>query len=364
MPSFDGATPLVAAAAAGHAATVETLLRHGASPDAQHRGASSALVVAADAGHAATVDVLARHGADVERGFPLLDAVKRNSVEVVSVLLRHGASVNRAHARSGATPACVAARAGHVELLQRLHRTGADVDASCVGLVPRTLLPKGNRWPPRLAVLGAVAAAFITFVVARRATATSPRANKRRRRKVRGPPGPSFPEPLDAGDGSAVRGSGRGVDADRAPLRTPLGGNSPITPPSAPQPIRPPPVLHSGGGGRAVPWSEPRPRRPETDKGFGAFRMPLAPPLEVDSDPETSINQATPRRRVRRGAFDAEPRTPRTPHTPALTIQSDVSDDESIRRRRPALAPVTPRRVGRAGARAADEGAHERKWAA
>ena len=113
-----------------------------------------------------------------------------------------------------------------------------------------------------------------------------------------------------------------------------------------------------------MPWSEPRPRRPETDKGFGAFRMPLAPPLEVDSDPETSINQATPRRRVRRGAFDAEPRTPRTPHTPALTIQSDVSDDESIRRRRPALAPVTPRRVGRAGARAADEGAHERKWAA
>jgi hypothetical protein len=88
--------------------------------------------------------------------------------------------------------------------------------------------------------------------------------------------------------------------------------------------------------------------------------MPLAPPLEVDSDPETSINQATPRRRARRGTFDAEPRTPRTPHTPALTIQSDVSDDESIRRRRPALAPVTPRR-GRARARAADEGAHERK---
>ena len=57
--------------------------------------------------------MLARHGADVERGFPLLDAVKRNSVEVVSVLLKHGASVNRAHARSGATPACVAARAGH-----------------------------------------------------------------------------------------------------------------------------------------------------------------------------------------------------------------------------------------------------------
>ena len=72
---------------------------------------------AADAGHAATVDVLARHGADVERGFPLLDAVKRNSVEVVSVLLRHGASVNRAHARSGATPACVAARAGQGMLL-------------------------------------------------------------------------------------------------------------------------------------------------------------------------------------------------------------------------------------------------------
>ena len=43
------------------------------------------------------------------------------------------------------------------------------------------------------------------------------------------------------------------------------------------------------------------------------------------------------RRRARRGTFDAEPRTPRTPHTPALTIQSDVSDDESIRRRRPAL---------------------------
>ena len=77
--------------------------------------------------------MLARHGADVERGFPLLDAVKRNSVEVVSVLLRHGASVNRAHARSGATPACVAARAGHVELLQRLHQAGADVDASLYG---------------------------------------------------------------------------------------------------------------------------------------------------------------------------------------------------------------------------------------
>ena len=38
----------------------------------------------------------------------MLDAVKRNSVEVVSVLLRHGASVNRAHARSGATPASAA----------------------------------------------------------------------------------------------------------------------------------------------------------------------------------------------------------------------------------------------------------------
>ena len=55
--------------------------------------------------------------------------------------------------------------------------------------------------------------------------------------------------------------------------------------------------------------------------------MPLAPPLEVDSEPESAFT--TPRWRGRRGTFDSEPRSPRTPHTPHSaamsyrTLQSD-----------------------------------------
>lgn len=130
-----GPPALHRAARGGHLATLQALLQAGA-PIAypSDRFYGSALQTAAGFGHPACTEALLGAGAAVDfaddRGTtPLLAAVAGVHGEVLDVLLRAGADRNRPGGHFGQPPLHLAAMHGHLDLVDRLLRADAKVDA-------------------------------------------------------------------------------------------------------------------------------------------------------------------------------------------------------------------------------------------
>lgn len=117
---------------AGHEATVDMLLRHGADMDiiCPQPGPerSKALHFAAEEGHDRVVNVLIRHGANVDdttsTHVPLQRALFDHSAATVRLLLENGAQVST-------RVLAYALQHNSMEIVQMLLDAGADIDAPC-----------------------------------------------------------------------------------------------------------------------------------------------------------------------------------------------------------------------------------------
>ncbi len=124
-----GFTPLVLAAAKGHAHVVGILLDKGANPSLASNEA--ALIASAQNGHLEVVKLLIEAGAKLEAvtssmsSTPLHLAAQRGHPEVVGALIEAGANVDSRRS-DGATPLVSAATKGHVKVLRLLLDAKAD----------------------------------------------------------------------------------------------------------------------------------------------------------------------------------------------------------------------------------------------
>lgn len=130
--AFLGHTPLLRAAEAGNAKSVELLLAAGVKIDHPNTLGQTACFRAAEADHADVVDLLAKSGADVNRASregwtPLTIAVSRESTDAVVTLLRHRADPNLP-AAGQAPPLGIAALRGHADIARLLIAAGAELD--------------------------------------------------------------------------------------------------------------------------------------------------------------------------------------------------------------------------------------------
>jgi ankyrin repeat protein len=131
--SYDGSTPLHAAAESGDIEVVHVLLEHGANIGAEDNNGRTPLHKAALDGHVKHAGVLLEHGANVgaedKKGrTPLHDAALGGHVKLAGVLLERGANVG-AEDMEGRTPLHAAAVGGHVKLVGVLLEHGANVGA-------------------------------------------------------------------------------------------------------------------------------------------------------------------------------------------------------------------------------------------
>ncbi|MYF19452.1 MAG: hypothetical protein F4218_02130 [Synechococcus sp. SB0677_bin_5] len=135
-------TPLMLAAAAGHADMVQLLIDAGAELDAREEGTRTALLLAVAAldNDAATLEparLLLRAGADPNigsrYGTPLSHAIRHGATELVDLLIQVGVHVNAAD-RFGITPLHEAVSPWHgdheaaVRIAEALIQAGADVN--------------------------------------------------------------------------------------------------------------------------------------------------------------------------------------------------------------------------------------------
>jgi len=128
-----GETPLARAAAKGHGAVCQLLLRARADPWQKNWWGQGALQLAAHGGHVGAAAVLLEGSADVnavaqDASTPLHTAVEKCSAKVVELLLSHGGATE-ARSSGGRTPLHVAAERGCDEAVDSLLTYGATVDA-------------------------------------------------------------------------------------------------------------------------------------------------------------------------------------------------------------------------------------------
>ena len=137
-------TALTAAAAAGHVATVQTLLARGADPNLPGGILqTSPLAYASGAGHTVIVQTLLKHGSRV-KGVknalgcsPLIDAVQSGHTDVMEILLDAGSDLYERDI-AGNTLLISAAMGGHASTLSRLLAKGLQINTK--NLLSRTAL--------------------------------------------------------------------------------------------------------------------------------------------------------------------------------------------------------------------------------
>ena len=125
----NGDPVLLIASRAGFEATVDALLKARAKVGAKNRYGDTPIMVAALGGHLAIVKKLHRLGADIdpEGWTPLAYAATHGHTAVAAYLLESGARVD-AEAPNGTTALMMAVRGGHQDTAQLLMAKGADVN--------------------------------------------------------------------------------------------------------------------------------------------------------------------------------------------------------------------------------------------
>lgn len=132
-----GNTPLLLAARRGHAPTVRTLIKAGASVSAVDVKGRSALFLASMGGHADVVKALLDAGASVD-GDALTTSTKASALhaaacnghrDALAWLLKAGADIDRRDEASGGSPIYAAVQNEHAPVVAVLARAGADVNA-------------------------------------------------------------------------------------------------------------------------------------------------------------------------------------------------------------------------------------------
>jgi ankyrin repeat protein len=138
----DGVTLLMNLATAGYSRTVQVLIDHGATIDAQDEQGWTALLCALSNAHERTAAILIERGADVNLATrdgmtPLMAAVEKNLPNTVGQLLARGASKT---ARNGAghTAAKIAVLSGNMSILMRLESVETPPGLDLMGLDPKS----------------------------------------------------------------------------------------------------------------------------------------------------------------------------------------------------------------------------------
>ncbi|XP_031624593.1 ankyrin repeat domain-containing protein 29 [Contarinia nasturtii] len=126
----DQTTPLILAAAGGHATCVTELLDQGANPNARRITGTTALFFAAQAGHIDVAKILIRYGAYIDAasldgGTPLFVACQGGHINMVKELIALGANVH-VNMKDRATPIFIASQNGHRSVLLTLLAEGGD----------------------------------------------------------------------------------------------------------------------------------------------------------------------------------------------------------------------------------------------
>ncbi|XP_071836319.1 uncharacterized protein [Apostichopus japonicus] len=154
MPNKAGAVCLHAAAKRGHTAVVKALLTKGALVDARTKDNYSALHISVQYCKPLVVQTLLGYGAQVQlkggkaQEAPLHIAARiKEGEKVAEMLLKSGADVN-ATMSNGETALHVAARHGHLKMVQALLEEGADVEyGSKVGENPLHVAVRHAHYP-------------------------------------------------------------------------------------------------------------------------------------------------------------------------------------------------------------------------
>ena len=134
-PDVDGTTPLIWAAHNGDAETGKLLIAAGANVKASNRYGVNALVEAATLGDVAMMEALLKAGADPNSTYgagetPLMLASRTGNLNAVKLLIDRGANMNGADEFKGYTPLMFAATENQPEVAKLLLVHGADVNAS------------------------------------------------------------------------------------------------------------------------------------------------------------------------------------------------------------------------------------------
>ncbi|WP_027892777.1 ankyrin repeat domain-containing protein [Calidithermus chliarophilus] len=130
---LEGYTGLLAAAAKGDVARIESLLEGGASPEVRDRAGRTPLLVAAHLGQHAAARALLRGGADPnaldnQRYDLITIAAVRNDAQMIRVGLAGGASPKNVTSPYDGTALIAAAHLGHVEAVRVLLEAKAPLD--------------------------------------------------------------------------------------------------------------------------------------------------------------------------------------------------------------------------------------------
>ena len=128
---FTVETPLIEAAANGHADVVKLLIQSGADVNLQGEAWYGPLHRACENGHVEVAKILLENGADVNlfhHHRPIHYAVMNGNTELAEILFAYGADVS-AKGNDGATPLHIAVSDRQLEMVRWLLSKGADVNA-------------------------------------------------------------------------------------------------------------------------------------------------------------------------------------------------------------------------------------------
>ena len=125
----DGSSLLMIAARSGKPPMVKTLLAARPKLNVRNPLGETALMLAAFQGHLEVVQLLISSGAEVNQSgwTPLIYSAAQNRMDVARLLLKSGAQVN-AQSASGTSALMMAAREGHLSMVLLLMEHGADLN--------------------------------------------------------------------------------------------------------------------------------------------------------------------------------------------------------------------------------------------